>query len=130
MRIAKIIGIGALGTLLFTRIPAIGQVEPPEAKYKDVLGIWEAQTEDGQYAFQFAFSLDNGELKGLFSGQMGEFRMENLKYEDGNLTFLVTLNMGGQDIPIAFFVRPAGEALTGMLSLEFGEANITGRRKK
>jgi len=128
MRLARffaVVGFGLLAAL--AALPAADVQDNPT---NELLGGWDVQTEDGQYTFTFTFSLVNNELQGVFGGQMGEFKMENLKVEAGKVTFLVNLNMGGQEMPINFVAQVAGESLTGQLSLQFGEANIVGKKKK
>ncbi|MCX6564257.1 MAG: hypothetical protein NTU60_11760 [Candidatus Aminicenantes bacterium] len=105
---------------------AFGQKDP----YKDLLGKWDVQTEDGQYTFVWTFVLDKGELTGTSVSNSGEFKMENLKYENGKVTFLVNVSSGGQTMPIQFSAVIEGDALRGGLSLQFGEANIAGKKKK
>jgi hypothetical protein len=101
-----------------------------ESPYKDLLGKWDVQTEDGQYTFVWTFVLDKGELTGTSVSNSGEFKMENLKYENGKVTFLVNVGSGGQTMPIQFSAVIEGDALRGGLSLQFGEANIAGKKKK
>jgi hypothetical protein len=101
-----------------------------EAKYKDILGTWDVETEDGQYGFEFIFSMEKDSLKGLFSGTTGEYDMEKLSYEDNKLAFTVNIEAGGQFMAIDFSATIEGENLDGMLSMEFGEANISGKRRK
>lgn len=101
-----------------------------ENPYKDLLGKWEVQTEDGQYSFVWTFVMDKDVLAGTSVSNSGEFKMENLKYENGKVTFLVNIGSGGQTMPIQFSAIIEGEALRGGLSLEYGEANIVGKKKK
>jgi hypothetical protein len=101
-----------------------------EDTYKDLLGKWDVQTEDGQYTFVWTFVLDKGELTGTSVSNSGEFKMENLKFENGKVTFLVNVGSGGQTMPIQFSAVIEGDALRGGLSLQFGEANIAGKKKK
>lgn len=99
-------------------------------KYDALLGIWDVQTEDGQYTFEFNFSLKEGKLTGLFTGQAGETEMEDLTFEDNKVVFLVNIDAGGQGMAIDFEATIDGDNLEGMLALEFGEANITGEKRK
>jgi hypothetical protein len=101
-----------------------------EAKYKDILGTWDVETEDSQYAFEFIFSMEKDNLKGVFIGTSGETDMEKLSYEDNKLTFTVNVEAGGQSMAIDFSATIEGDSLDGMLSLEFGEANISGKKRK
>jgi hypothetical protein len=101
-----------------------------EKNYEALLGEWDVQTEDGQYTFVFIFSIEDGVLKGMFQGSTGEVEMEDLTFEDNELTFTVNIEAGGRSMPIDFSATIEGETLEGMLSLEFGEANITGNKRK
>jgi len=101
-----------------------------ENPYKDLLGKWDVQTEDGQYQFVWTFVVDKDVLAGTSVSNSGEYKMENLKYENGKVTFLLNVGSGGQTMPIQFSAVIEGDALRGGLSLEFGEANIVGKRKK
>lgn len=101
-----------------------------ENPYKDLLGKWDVQTEDGQYTFVWTFVMDKDALTGTSVSNSGEFKMENLKYENGKVTFLVNVGSGGQTMPIQFSAIIEGDTLRGGLSLQYGEANIVGKRKK
>jgi hypothetical protein len=101
-----------------------------EKDYEVLLGEWDVQTEDGQYAFVFTFSTEDGALKGLFQGSTGEVEMEDLTYENNELAFTVNIEAGGRSMPIDFTATIEGDSLEGMLSLEFGEANISGKKRK
>jgi len=113
--------------LLFLLVPPIPAQENP---YKDLLGKWDVQTEDGQYTFVWTFVLEKDVLSGTSASNSGEFKMENLKYENGKVTFLVNIGSGDRTMPIQFSAVIEGDALRGGLSLEYGEANITGKKKK
>lgn len=95
-------------------------------KYETLLGIWDVETEDGQYSFTFEFSLEDGALKGVFTGTSGESEMQSLSFEDNELSFFVDVN----GMIIDFSAAIEGESLEGKLSLEYGEANITGTKRK
>lgn len=99
-----------------------GQTE----KYKTLLGKWDVQTEDGSYEFVFGFSLQEDILIGKFTGSSGETDMENLTYEDNKLSFSV--DVGGMVIDFSATIDK--DSLEGMLSLEYGEANISGKKRK
>jgi hypothetical protein len=119
----------AAGLVLFCQLissAAFGQEDP----YKDLLGKWDVQTEDGQYTFVWTFIIDKGELTGTSVSSSGEFKMENLKFENGKVTFLVNVVAGGQTMPIQFSAVIEGDSLRGGLSLQYGEANIVGKKKK
>ncbi len=101
-----------------------------ETNYKDLLGEWDVQTEDGQYSFVFTFAMEDDKLTGVFQGSTGEVAMENLSYENNELTFTVNIEAGGQTMQIDFSATIQGDSLDGYLSLQYGEANISGKKRK
>lgn len=111
-------------------LPLAAAQEKKDDPYKDVLGTWDVRTDDGGYIFVFKFFIENNELKGLFTGQSGEVKMQNLKVDGTKVTFLVNVGAGGQGMDINFTVFVAGDEMTGQLVLQFGEANVTGKKKK
>lgn len=100
-----------------------------QMNYETLVGEWDVQTEDGQYTFVFIFSMEDGVLKGLFQGSTGDVEMEDLNFEDNEIRFTVNIEAGGRSMPIDFSATIEGGALEGMLSLEFGEANISGKKR-
>jgi len=108
--------------------PLLGMAQAQ--KYEALLGEWDVETDDGQYTFVFNFFLKEGKLAGLFTGQAGETEMEDLTFEDNKVVFLVNIDAGGQGMAIDFEATIEGENLEGMLSLEFGEADIVGKKRK
>lgn len=96
-----------------------------EKKYEALLGTWDVETESGEYTFTFVFTLEKESLKGTFTGSSGEAEMENLSFEDNELRF--TVDVG---VVIDFVATIEGDSLEGMLSLEYGEGNISGKKRK
>ena len=94
-------------------------------KYETLLGTWDVETDSGEYTFTFEFSMDGETLKGNFTGSSGEAEMETLSFEDNKLKFTVDVGM-----VIDFSATIEGDAIEGMLSLEYGEANISGKKRK
>ena len=94
-------------------------------KYEALLGTWDVETESGEYTFVFVFSMDGENLKGNYTGSSGDAEMENLSFEENKLKF--TVDAG---IVIDFSATIEGDALEGMLSMEYGEANISGTKRK
>jgi hypothetical protein len=99
-------------------------------EYEALLGVWDAETEGAQYTFVFTFKLVDGKLAGTFEGQSGEVEMQNLAFEDDKVTFTVEIDAGGQGMVIDFMATIDGDSLEGQLAMEFGEALITGTKRK
>jgi len=97
---------------------------------KDLLGTWDAQTEDGGRSLVFKFFMEKDELKGLYTGQAGESKMEDLKVEANKVSFIVKIGGGDQPMIINFTAFFTADEMNGMLSLQFGEANFSGKKRK
>lgn len=99
------------------------QAQKPDA----LLGTWDVKMEDGSREFIWEFSLKDGKLVGKYSGASGTAEMSNLTFENNTVKFSVTV---GNGMVIDFSAIVADDKLTGMLSLEFGEAPIVGVKRK
>ena len=126
----KKISVMILGITLLLYLSGTFLANTQSKEYEALLGEWDVQTEDGQYAFVFKFSLEDGELVGKFEGDTGEAEMQDLTFEDNKITFMVELDFGGQIFAIDFMATIDGDELEGMLSFEYADANITGKKRK
>jgi hypothetical protein len=124
-RITLTIGLAVLLGLSLTA-PAAAQAQTPAQKYGALLGTWDAQTEDAAYTFIFEFSLEDGTLKGKYTGASGTTPMDKLVFENNNFSFSVTVN----DMTLDYSGYIDGDKLTGQVSLPFGQAGITGKKRK
>ncbi len=88
---------------------------------------WDVKTEDGSREFVFEFSLKDGKLVGKYTGGSGTLEMTDLTFENNTVKFNVTV---GNDMVITYSAIVAEGQLSGMLSLQFGEAAITGTKRK
>jgi hypothetical protein len=116
---------GLLATVLIAALSAAGaaQAQKPEA----LVGTWDVKMEDGSREFVFEFSMKDGKLAGKFTGASGTSDMANLTFEENTVKFSVTV---GNGMVINFSAIVAEDKLSGMLSLEYGEAPITGSKRK
>jgi hypothetical protein len=112
---------GALVLALATA--GAGQAKKAEA----LLGTWDVKTEDGAREFVFEFSMKDNKLAGKFTGGSGTSEMANLTFENNTVKFSVTV---GNGMVIDFSAIVAEDKLSGMLSLQYGEAGITGTKRK
>jgi hypothetical protein len=96
-------------------------------KYDALLGTWDVKTEDGMREFIFEFFLKDKKLAGKFTGSSGTSDMADLVFEDGTVKFHVTV---GNGMVIDFSAVVAEDKLTGLLTLQYGEASIVGARRK
>lgn len=100
-----------------------GQAQKPEV----LVGTWDVKMEDGSREFVFEFSMKDGKLAGKFTGASGTSDMADLKFEENTVKFSVTVGGG---MVINFSAIVAEDKLSGMLSLEYGEAPIVGSKRK
>lgn len=98
-----------------------------DKKLDALLGTWDVKMEDGSREFVFEFFLKDDKLAGRFSGASGTSEMANLTFVDNTVKFSVTV---GNGMVIDFSAIVAEDKLAGELSLQYGEAGITGTRRK
>ena len=101
-----------------------------KAKYEGLLGEWDVETEGGQYSFVFIFTMEGENLKGLYKASSGDYEMEDLTFVDKELSFTVNIDAGGQTMTFDYSATIEGDTLEGYLSMDYGEANITGKKRK
>jgi hypothetical protein len=124
---------GKLRAVLMTCLSVImlaglssGQTQTPAQKYDALLGTWEAQAEGMSYTFVFEFTLEDGVLKGKYTGSSGTSKMENLTFENSTVKFTVTVNTMTLDYTAVI----DGDNLSGQVTLQYGQADITGKKRK
>ncbi len=127
MKTRRIFHLGIVA-LLFSL--TLAGLHAQDQKYDALLGIWDAETEGAQYTFVFTFTMKEGALAGTFEGESGEVEMQNPAFEENTVTFTVEIDAGGQTMAIDFEATIEGDNLEGMLSMEFGDAPITGTKRK
>jgi hypothetical protein len=98
-----------------------------DQKTDGLLGTWDVKMEDGSREFVFEFSMKDGQLAGKYTGASGSTDMADLTFENGTVKFSVTV---GGNMVIHYSAVVAEDKLIGTLSLEFGEAAITGVKRK
>ena len=96
-------------------------------KLDALLGTWDVKTEEGGREFVFEFFVKDSKLAGKYTGASGTFDMANLTFENSTVKFSVTV---GNGMVIDFSAIVAEDKLSGTLSLEYGDAAITGSRRK
>jgi len=114
-----------LVALALLTLPATGA--PQDKKYDALLGTWDVKTEDGGREFVFDFFVKDNKLAGKFTGASGTSEMAGLTFENNTVKFSVTV---GNGMVIDYQAIVAEDKLSGTLSLQYGEAGITGARRK
>jgi hypothetical protein len=100
------------------------QTQTPAQKYEGLLGTWEVQAEGVSYSIIFEFFLEDGVLKGKYTGSAGTTQMDNLTFEKNLVRFSVTVSTMALDYSAVI----DGDKLSGQVSLEYGQAEITGKK--
>jgi len=119
--------LSSLSMVLIALLALSASGQAQEQKFGALLGTWDVKMEDGAREFVFEFSMKDGKLAGKYSGASGSTEMADLTFEDGTVKFNVTV---GGNMIINYSAVVAEDKLIGTLSLEFGEAGITGVRRK
>jgi hypothetical protein len=114
-----------LSVMMLTALSS-GQTQTPAQKYESLLGTWEAQAEGMSYILVFEFFLEDGVLKGNYTGSGGTTKMESLTFENNTAKFTVTVNTMTLDYTAVI----DGDNLSGQVSLQYGQADITGKKRK
>ena len=99
-------------------------------KHEALLGTWDVETESGSYRFIFKFSLQDSDLTGIYIGNAGETIMEDLSFEDNKFSFYVIIDAIDRDLILDFEATVNGNILEGIISLEYGDANIIGKKRE
>jgi hypothetical protein len=97
--------------------------------YSALIGTWEIYADVG-IQMEFIFTMEEDELTGKLVFEMGEGIMENIEFENNELTFIVAIDAGGQFIEVGVSATIEGDEMTGTLSSDMGEADFTGEKKK
>jgi len=121
----RTIFLAGLSVIMLTALSP-GQTQTPAQKYEALLGTWDVQTEGASYTFVFEFFLEDGVLKGKYTGYSGTTKMDNLTFENNILKFSVTVNTMTLDYTAAI----DGDKLTGQVTLQYGQADISGQKRK
>ena len=117
--------IRTLAVLFIIAATAAGAAQ--DQRFDALLGTWDVKMEDGSREFVFEFKMEDGKLIGKYTGASGTLEMKDLTFENNTVKFNVTV---GNDMVISYSAIVAEDKLSGMLSLQFGEAAITGVKRK
>ena len=108
------------------------------AGQKDLVGTWVGETEVPDAPepdkLTIVFALEDGKLTGTFTDTLGfanETPCEDIKYEDGNLSFHFDINDGYATSPIYVTLKVEGDNMTGYWENEEGQSSdVKMQRKK
>lgn len=94
-----------------------------------LLGIWDVETEDGQFSFALKFFMEEDTLTGTFEGPMGDVAMQNIEFKDKQITFSLEIDMGDMVIAVEVDAAIDGDSLQGMIAADMGDMGISGTKR-
>ena len=103
------------------------------AQSKDVealIGTWDVELTEMGMQMEFIFKMEDGTLSGTLEFEMGSGVMEEIVFNENKLTFLVSIDAGGQTISVEAEATVEGDEMTGAMFTEMGEAAFTGTKRK
>lgn len=101
-----------------------------EADYSALVGTWDIELIDMGFHLEFVFKLEEGELSGEMIFEMGNAVMENIEFEDGELTFYVEFDAGGQVMGIDASGTIEENKITGYMASDMGTAEFVGTKRE
>jgi hypothetical protein len=117
----KLLIAGWLGMLLVGAGLAMAADHP-------AVGTWQvtSKTDSGEeYTWKMIIKNEDGKLTGVLSGEMGDFQLADLKYENDTLSFKVQI----EDQSYATEAKIAGNKLDGTFKGTGASGTLTGTRQ-
>lgn len=107
----------------------VGMAKSAEPSF---LGAWDIEIDfQGQIMeAKLDVTEKDGKVAGHWSSQLGDSDLEDIKIEDGQLTFSREVNAQGQDLALNYSAKLDGDKLAGTISSEMGEIPFTGTKAK
>ena len=118
--------LAALSTLaafcILSSLPALGA--------DSVVGKWEATIESprGSNEVVMEFKGSDEELQGAWTDRRGTGDLEDVKYEDGKLTFERNLEFQGNALTIGYEATIDGDTMSVTMKTPRGEREFTAKR--
>ncbi len=99
------------------------------AAAEDITGEWELTTSFNDMQMMATLTLAK-KSDGTLTGKWGSADLKDVKFDAGKLTFARTVSMGGQDATMNFTGTIKDGKLTGTLSSDMGDSQVTGAKRK
>ena len=122
---------GFLSILVF--LACVTQVFAQEPAKKDITGDWHLKTDFNEWQMDSIMTLSRdaeGKLSGVWIGFWGYTNMDDLKYEDGKISFKRTFGSGDRRFTSSFTGTIKEGKLTGTTSSERGDFAVEGAQSK
>lgn len=128
----RLVVASLLITMLGTPVAATAQ----GTDYSPILGDWEMtmETPRGTVTQVFSFAVDDGQLEGTVTTQMGQTRtitLQKVAFSEGHLTFDVERSFGDRTFTQSYSATVQGDELTGTVTGgRGGDRPFTAHRKQ
>lgn len=104
-------------------------VTPVAFAARDAVGTWELSLIDPEATAELTIEKrDDGTLAGYWTSRPGERQIADVKSENGRLTFVWKVPLGGREVQLAFDGVVEGDKLTGFWNGPAGKLAVTGTR--
>lgn len=120
--------------LIFSVVFLLGltaaETKAQTADYKALIGTWDIELTDVGYQMEFVFKMEDGELTGELIFEMGNGIMENITFENNELSFSVSIDAGGQTVGVDVTATIEGNEMTGNMETDMGGSALTGTKRE
>lgn len=96
---------------------------------EDITGVWRITMDFNGREMMATLSIMKNQ-DGTLAGKWGSSELSNVKFEDNKLTFVRTTSFGDQEFTSDFSGTLKDGKITGVMSNDFADTNITAIRKK
>ena len=118
-------------SLVFLLILSTVDASSAQSKdYKALLGSWDVEPVEPAIQMEFVFTIDEDTLYGELRTEMGSGFMEEITFEDNKLTFLVSVDAGGQVFNLKVLATVDDDEMTGIMFSDMGESEFSGKKRK
>ncbi len=118
-------------SLVFLLILSTVDASSAQSKdYKALLGSWDVEPVAPAIQMELVFTIDEDTLYGELRTEMGSGFMEEITFEDNKLTFLVSVDAGGQVFNLKVLATVDDDEMTGTMYSDMGESEFSGKKRK
>ena len=118
-----------LSLVLSLSIPATKGLFAQTEEVKALIGTWDIELTEMGMQMEFIFKMEEGTLSGALEFEMGSGIMEEIVFEENKLTFLVSLDAGGQAVSVEAEATVDGDEITGIMFTDMGDVEFVGTKR-
>lgn len=95
-----------------------------------LIGTWDIELIEMGFQLQFVFKMEDDTLTGEMVFEMGSGTMENIKFEENELSFYVEFDAGGQIMGVDVSGTVEEDKIKGFMNSDMGTADFSGTKRK